>query len=121
MSLIRLLYDPRGRIGRMEFVAANLLTMTIFSTSLSLLMNFTHDLHGHYVVLFFLNYVLFYMSIVFIVIKRFRDLDLGGLNILWLFFPVVNIFYLYMLVFRSRKSHLNLLERLNKEGIKIGD
>jgi len=114
MELIKLCFDPRGKIARLPYFTAYVWCIASFCLSFLLqdvfysaiadgnLKNATlvHSLYFTLTVLYSLPVIV----LVTITIKRFRDIKMSGFAILFLLVPVLNIYYQFILFFRKGPS-----------------
>jgi len=87
------IFSLRGRIGRLEFVVVTVAMLVFGMVLFGLGMYFKTSLLSQVGLLFSIY------ALLIVPIRRFQDMGWSGLNVLALFIPLLNVFYLFKLLF----------------------
>jgi len=104
-NLVTFLFDPRGRIGRWEFVKNSFYIVMpawiVFMVGLVLMGGnpSTQSLPLSFYIILILISLISYTAYWMQIIKRLHDLNLSGLVSLVLFVPLVNLFFMFYVLF----------------------
>jgi uncharacterized membrane protein YhaH (DUF805 family) len=110
-NVINFCFDPRGRITRLPYLTAYVCCVTLLCLAFSLQKDFYYAVaEGVFENPLFINffslslsglYILSFVILVIITIKRFHDVKMNGFAILFLIVPFLNVYYQFVLFFRK--------------------
>lgn len=119
MYYLKLLFDPRGKIDRIFYVIAYLLSFLILFIPVlffGVYNDFIHEASWESIsnqknyfqpLVYVALYISCMISLIFVKIKRFRDLNMSSFRILFFLVPILNVYYFFLL-FLKRGTETNV-------------